>query len=286
VIRTIFRPGITLIEVMVVIAIVAILVGLLIPVVSKAREVSRELVCTSRLRDLVTATQLYRHDHEQYPGALRESAASEIVAFSIPPSVPMSPPISQILPHQMQQRLLNDLQPYLRYHPIADSLPAVQLPPGVQCPDVEDIEQGRELVSLLNPSLPAYYTGYAYCYIDSRGDSPVQPSVLLKPANIVSAAAPPNPRGVLWADDLHWSLIPEPHWSYAHARRNARKPHSYMPHPHVFAEARSIHGQHRAYADGSVDWVTSSEIKLDLVPTVDQDGGASYRVASLYFWWF
>jgi prepilin-type N-terminal cleavage/methylation domain-containing protein len=276
--------GFTLIEVMVVIAIVAILVGVLIPVVGKVREVSRELVCTSRLRDLTTATNLYRHDHEQFPNSLRESSAEDIGAMSLPPGPPPAS-VSQILPHQMQQRLLNDLQPYLKYHPIADSLPAVQLPPNVQCPDVEDIAEGRELVSLIDPSLVAYYTGYAYCYIDPRGDSLVQTSVILKPAKVVNSAIP-NPRGVLWADDLHWSLVPIPHWSYAHAKQKAKKPTGSKTPPCSFAEARSVQGQHRAYADGSVEWVPSNKIKLDLVPTIDQDGGATYRVAALYFWWF
>ena len=55
--------GFTLVELMVVIGIIAVLMGLLLPVLSKARESSRRTTCLSNLRTLVQAMHLYADDN-------------------------------------------------------------------------------------------------------------------------------------------------------------------------------------------------------------------------------
>src|SRR5690348_214309 len=60
------RPrGFTLIELLVVIAIIAILAAILFPVFANARERGRMASCTSNLRQIVTAWQLYSQDYDQ-----------------------------------------------------------------------------------------------------------------------------------------------------------------------------------------------------------------------------
>jgi prepilin-type N-terminal cleavage/methylation domain-containing protein/prepilin-type processing-associated H-X9-DG protein len=59
------RKGFTLIELLVVIAIIAILAAILFPVFAKAREKSRQTVCTSNQRQLAVALTMYAQDHEQ-----------------------------------------------------------------------------------------------------------------------------------------------------------------------------------------------------------------------------
>ena len=54
--------GFTLIEVLVVIAIIGLLAGILCPVFASARAVSRKTVCQSNLRQLYVAFQLYAND--------------------------------------------------------------------------------------------------------------------------------------------------------------------------------------------------------------------------------
>ncbi len=59
------NKGFTLIELLVVIAIIAVLAAILFPVFAKAREKSRQTVCTSNQRQLAIALTMYAQDHEQ-----------------------------------------------------------------------------------------------------------------------------------------------------------------------------------------------------------------------------
>ena len=56
------RRGFSLIELLVVIALIAILVALLFPVFAGARDMARRSVCTSNLRQLGIAFQMYADD--------------------------------------------------------------------------------------------------------------------------------------------------------------------------------------------------------------------------------
>ncbi|MEO1235478.1 MAG: DUF1559 domain-containing protein [Planctomycetota bacterium] len=58
--------GFTLIELLVVIAVVAILVGLLLPVLGRSREAGRAAACGSNLRQLVLAVTTYATDHDAF----------------------------------------------------------------------------------------------------------------------------------------------------------------------------------------------------------------------------
>ncbi|MBI4579548.1 MAG: DUF1559 domain-containing protein [Planctomycetes bacterium] len=61
----------TLIEVLVVVAIIALLIAILVPTLSQARENARAVVCSSNLKQLGQATQMYVTDHKsRLPGPL------------------------------------------------------------------------------------------------------------------------------------------------------------------------------------------------------------------------
>jgi len=60
--RTVRSIGFTLIELLVVIAIIAILAAILFPVFAKAREKARQTSCTSNIKQLSLALEMYRTD--------------------------------------------------------------------------------------------------------------------------------------------------------------------------------------------------------------------------------
>jgi prepilin-type N-terminal cleavage/methylation domain-containing protein/prepilin-type processing-associated H-X9-DG protein len=68
--------GFTLVELLTVIAVLTILAGLLLPVLSQARESARRTTCISNLRQLGLAHLMYVHDHDDIlpPWYLRRGA--------------------------------------------------------------------------------------------------------------------------------------------------------------------------------------------------------------------
>jgi prepilin-type N-terminal cleavage/methylation domain-containing protein len=61
------RTGFTLIELLVVIAIIAILAGLLLPVLGRSREESRRAFCRNSLKQIGLGIAMYRDDHAEKP---------------------------------------------------------------------------------------------------------------------------------------------------------------------------------------------------------------------------
>lgn len=58
------RGGFTLVELLVVVAIVALFIGVLLPALGRARRAAQAAGCLSNMRNLVLAQMLYAHDHD------------------------------------------------------------------------------------------------------------------------------------------------------------------------------------------------------------------------------
>src|SRR4051812_40647038 len=70
--------GFTLVELLVVVGIIALLMGMLLPSLSKAREQSRTVTCLSNLRQIVQACHNYSSEHQGYviPAQWDQTAAN------------------------------------------------------------------------------------------------------------------------------------------------------------------------------------------------------------------
>jgi general secretion pathway protein G len=63
------QEGFTLIEMMVVVAIIAVLVAVLVPNFMRARAQAQTTSCMMNLKEIATALELYQTDNDQYPTA-------------------------------------------------------------------------------------------------------------------------------------------------------------------------------------------------------------------------
>jgi type II secretion system protein G len=61
------QRGFTLIEMMIVVAIIAILVGILVPNFVRARAQAQTSACESNLKEIATAIELFQTDNDRYP---------------------------------------------------------------------------------------------------------------------------------------------------------------------------------------------------------------------------
>ncbi len=76
------RQGITLIEILVVIAIIAVVVGLLIPAVQSSREAARRASCISNLRQIGIAMAGYESSSSVLPAGVSEDAGGQIPGWA------------------------------------------------------------------------------------------------------------------------------------------------------------------------------------------------------------
>ena len=76
------QRGFTLIEMMIVVAIIAILVGIVVPNFIRARAQAQTAACEANLKEIATALELYETDNDQYPpSGTVNSANTDLQAY-------------------------------------------------------------------------------------------------------------------------------------------------------------------------------------------------------------
>ena len=68
------KKAFTLVELLVVIGIIAVLIGILLPTLSRARESARSIKCASNQRQLALAIKLFAQEHKGYMPAASDEA--------------------------------------------------------------------------------------------------------------------------------------------------------------------------------------------------------------------
>jgi prepilin-type N-terminal cleavage/methylation domain-containing protein len=272
------RPGFTLVELMVSLAILAVLVAALIPLVGRARAAALKVVCTSRLKDLAFATNQYFHDSGAYP----LQPGTTLVAFAggskgrlLPVPSFLTPP----KPTDLDPAFLNLLSGYLCYPKIDPRGAASDLPHAVQCPTLEDApDETRIGYADLMLTRPTMYTGYAYC-VRPHDATLAAGIMLLRPSRVPGLKVPTT--SAIWADDVHWSVI-DCAWGFAHSVPRARHGPALLS----YVDPVGLLGQHVAHGDGHVEWLGPSDLDLDVSKNDTKNPVASLSMFGLYFYWF
>lgn len=222
--------GFTLVELLVVIATIAILAALLLPVLGKARQRAKRTVCLNNLRQMTLADTIYCNDTGQLP------APSDFLPSSIS--------VERLT--QMAQTISMTVPP----GPASTWPKRAEQPRWFNCPMAADSGYAEGLT--VGGGL---YTGYIY--VGGIESSKMVNVGFATPVNPGQAANARNTRrGVLWADILAEFITTDPRrFELFHAR-------THVKYPDFRYHAGEMDGIHRAWSDGSVEWTAGSRLNI------------------------
>ena len=226
-------PAFTLIELLIVVAIVALLAAILFPVFASAREAARKTACLSNMRQLGLATRMYMQDYdEQFPQTKQTSTQPAIDDADGGLENPDYGSIFvMLLPYTGHGGLAAEDKLFQQQLFACPSDPA---PFDVTCPDVINIGGPHVISYLVN--------GYFVWGLNDAGVSrPAQTIIYTERRSASAQSAPP------FCDDIYHP------WFYPPA--NSRAPANEMdPDTGAIAAARHSGGSNYVFTDGHSAW--------------------------------
>ncbi|MBL9139127.1 MAG: DUF1559 domain-containing protein [Verrucomicrobiales bacterium] len=224
------RDGFALVEMLVVVATMAILAGILLPSLGSAKRRAKRTQCLNNIRQLTLADLIYAGDHGRLP------LPNEFV-----PSTTTVDRLTQIA---------GNLGMSVPSGPVASWPRRAGQPKWFNCPMA--VDSGYAEGVTLGAGL---YTGYAY--VGALEDSKMVAMGFASLAHPEHLADARNlRRGVLWLDVLDEFVMDDVRrFEFFHARQRTRYLDFRFP-------AAELEGIHRAWSDGSVEWVTQRQIDL------------------------
>lgn len=278
------RRGFTLVELLVVIGIVALLLAVLLPTLSRARQAARKTLCANNLRQFVAADTMYLNDHGRFPPVARDEVVVGGTTYTT------------LYPTYATAVRLNQTAAYLDAEPIepdaaGDWPDSLELPQWATCPVVD--ERGVAVDAWVAPGSVSWYLGYGY--FGGVGDEPGVFSSVETPTGFNwtqtvdddrAADARGTRRGVLWADTLgEFRSGSDGHdsagFSFHHIRGT---PTTSDIGAGVFVGTDALDGQHLGWSDGAVLWRSGDTIKVD--PDAGRpDGRLMSRYASYTYYY-
>lgn len=263
------RQAFTLVELLVVIGIIALLIGILLPALTKAREAARRAVCLSNIRQCITGLFLYSNDNK---GAL-------------PSSIRRPSWLVGGYPPNTGDAFAGDLslEAYNAIIRSSNSARVMMCPNAMGAPDwFPDPSHPVPLYDGVNPDGSQRILSYLMCYVylggHHRPDDGI--SVWISPQKLSQSA-----NLELWADwTARSDYAPDSALAFAPHGNTGMVRGSLHQNPISFRAA----GGNVGYCDGSVRWKPIGELigRQIYYVTPYGPGGASFVVANSYwaFW--
>lgn len=183
------RRGLTLIELLAVIAIIGLLIALLIPAVQVARESARRSTCQAKIRDIGLACQSYHSSRGAFPPIQQHTLISGTIACNSP---------SPNRQETTSLSFMSALFPYVDLQTVYDRLDLTSQPPS-------NSPLYGYFAFVKCPTNPAQTTsgpgGQSFHYSGSTGTNGTNCSLLSTgPDGVTPLAESAKPDGMFWAN--------------------------------------------------------------------------------------